>query len=715
MAKKIGELLMKKSLAFGLSVLALNTASLQTMAQIKYPVSHKTDITNNYFGVDVPDPYRWLEFEGTEETKQWVKEQNQTTESYLSGIPFRNELRKKLNALWNYPKYELPHKENGIYYFFKNDGLQNQSVLYSQKDLKSEPEVFLDPNKFSDSGTAALGELSFSKKGKYCAYTVSQAGSDWSSGYVMEVATKKLLGDTINWLKFTTISWQGDEGFYYSRYPEPKDNGRWTNQNRNHAVYYHKVGDPQSADKLVYEDQEHPFRFHFASVTEDDRFLLLYTSEGTSAMQIMMRTLSKGDKAPFRMVLEGFKYEAEVFDNDKKYLFAKTNVSAPRYRVVAINLINPFVNNWETMIPEQKEVLETIKPCGGSWFGAYLKDASSTVSQFTTGGYKLKDISLPAVCAATVYGGKMNDDDFFYSYSSFVQPTQIFRLHVSDRKTELFKGSEINQADTAIETKQVFFNSEDGTRVPMFITHKKGLQLDGTNPVLMFGYGGFNVPLKPEFNVSNLFFIEQGGIYVQVNTRGGSEYGEKWHNSGKLKDKQNVFDDFIGAAEYLVDEKYTNSSKIAIAGRSNGGLLVGACMVQRPELFRVALPEVGVLDMLRYQKFTIGASWIGEYGSSDDRNEFDNLYSYSPLHNLKADVTYPATLITTADHDDRVVPAHSFKFAARLQECQKGSNPVLIRVETDAGHGEGKPTSKALEEASDKLSFLMYNLAMDLK
>lgn len=706
---------MKKSSTFLLFLFVWITASLQTMAQIKYPVSHKTDITNNYFGVDVADPYRWLEFESTEETNKWIREQNETTQAYLSGIPFRNELRTKLQALWNYPRYESPRKENGIYYFFKNDGLQNQSILYSQKDLKSEAEVFLDPNKFSDSGTVALGELSFSKKAKYCAYTVSKAGSDWSTGYIMETNTKKVLDDKLDWLKFSTLSWQGDDGFYYSRYPEPKDNGRWTNQNRNHSVYYHKVGDPQSADKLVYEDPEHPYHFHFASVTEDDRFLLLYTSEGTSAMQIMIRNLDKGDKAPFRMVLEGFTYEAEVFDNDRKYLFAKTNVSAPRYRVVAINLVNPFVNNWETMIPEQKEVLESIKPCGGSWFGSYLKDASSTISQFTMGGFKLKDIPLPPASSATVYPGKINDNEFFYSYSSFVQPNQIFRFRVSDGKTELFKGSELKQTATDYETKQVFFNSEDGTRVPMFITYKKGLNIDGQNPVLMFGYGGFNTPVKPDFNVMNLFFIEQGGIYAQVNTRGGSEYGEKWHNAGRLKDKQNVFDDFIAAAEYLIDEKYTNPSKIAISGRSNGGLLVGAAMVQRPELFKVALPEVGVMDMLRFQKFTIGEAWVGEYGSSDEREEFDNLYSYSPLHNLKPGVSYPATFITTGDHDDRVVPAHSFKFAARLQECQQGTNPALIRIETDGGHGDGKPTSKLLEEATDKLSFLMYNLGMGLK
>ncbi|CAN5575065.1 prolyl oligopeptidase family serine peptidase [soil metagenome] len=702
----------KASLMLVICVLVI-FSGLKSAAQIKYPVSQKTDIANNYFGVTVPDPYRWLEFDNTGESNNWTKEQNAVTGEYLNTIPFRNDVRIKLQSLSNFPHYASPAKQNGIYYFLKSDGT-SQPVLYSQKDLKSEPEVFFDPGKSPATSGQVAGEIAFSKKSKYCAYSTSKPGSDWNTVYVIETATKKILSDKVDWLKLSTIAWQGDAGFYYSRFPEPKGNVRLTTQNRFHSLYFHKIGDPQEADRLVYEDQEHPFRYHFATVTEDDRFLVLYTSEGTTASQIMIRNLDKGDNAPFKMVLEGFKYEAEVFDNDKKYLFVKTNVSAPRYRIVAVNIVNPFVNNWETMIPEQKEVIDAIKPAGGSWIVTYLKDATSTLSQFTTGGYKLRDIALPAVSAATIYPGKLNDNEFFYSYSTFSQPDQIYLAGVQDGKPQLFKGATMDYPADDYETKQLFFNSEDGTKVPMFISYKKGMTPNGKTPVLMNGYGGFNQSLKPQFSEFNLFFMQQGGIYAQVNTRGGSEYGEKWHKGGMNKEKQNAFDDFIAAAEYLVDENYTTESKIAIAGSGNGGLMVAACMVQRPELFKVALPDAGILDMLRFEKFTVGYGWVGEYGSSEDREAFDNLYSYSPLHNLKPGVAYPATLITTSAYNDKVVPAHSYKFAATLQEYQKGTNPVLIRIQL-AGDEAETPGLKYLNQQAERLSFAMYNLGMELR
>ncbi|MES2649785.1 MAG: prolyl oligopeptidase family serine peptidase [Bacteroidota bacterium] len=703
---------MKKSILLPVSVLML--LAFRSGNQVSYPISQKSDISNNYFGVSVPDPYRWLEFDNTAESNTWVKNQNVTTNTFLSNIPFRNELRSKLQSLSNFALYSSPMKENGIYYFLKNDGLGKQPVLYSQKDLKSEPEVFFDPNQVNDVSKEVMRDIAFSKQSKYCVFNTSKQGSDWETAHVVDVASKKVLDDKVEWLKLGTVSWQGDEGFYYSRFPEPKGNGRFSNQNRYHAVYFHKIGDPQSADKLIFEDRENPYRFHFATVTEDDRFLILYTSEGTSGSQIMIRNLEKGENAPFKMVLEGFKYEAEVFDNDKKYLFVKTNVSAPRYRVVAVNLVNPYVNNWETMIPEQKDVLESITAAGGSWFASYLKDATSTLSQFTTGGYKLKDIALPAVSGVTIYPGKINDNEFFYSYSSFLFPDVIYKYKISDGKSEVFKGVTEPTASNEFETKQVFFNSEDGTRVPMFLSYKKGIELNGKNPVLMNGYGGFNHSLKPQFNVFNKFFMQQGGIYAQVNTRGGSEYGEKWHKAGMYKEKQNAFDDFIGAAEYLIDENYTSAAKIAIAGSGHGGLMVAASMVQRPELFKVALPDASILDMLRYEKFTVGYNWIGEYGTSDDREEFDNLYSYSPLHNIKPGTNYPATLITTADYDDRVVPAHSYKFAATLQEHQKSTNPVLIRID-ETNINAVTPAESLLQKQADRLAFMMYHLEMTLQ
>jgi prolyl oligopeptidase len=693
-----------------LPLLAFGGFAFRTGSQIQYPSTTKSDITTNYFGVNVPDPYRWLEFDGTPESAKWVEEENFVTHHYLDQIPFRKDLATKLQSLSSMPHYSNPRKENGVYYFFRSNGLQDQAVLYSQKDLKSEPEIFLDPKTLSQDGNIKLADLAFSKKGKYTAYTTKRNGSDWETASVMETQTKKILADKLEWIKMSTIQWVGDEGFYYSRFPEQKGNGRFSNQNRYHSVYFHKVGDQQSADKLIYEDREHPYRYHFAQVTEDDRFLVLYVSEGTANSQIMFKNLDKGDKAVFRTILEGFKYEAEVFDNDKKNLYVRTNVSAPRYRVVTVNLSNPYVNNWETMIPEQKDLLLSIKPAGENWFGTYLKDASATLSQFTMGGFKLRDIPLPPFASVEASAGRADDTEFLYSYSTFTQPAQLYRLNISNGKPELLKKSELSYQPGDYETKQVFFNSEDGTKIPMFLTYKKGMQLNGQNPVLLSGFGGLNQASTPSFDAMVMAFMQQGGIFALVNTRGGSEYGEKWHKAGMGKEKQNAIDDFAAAAEYLQDENYTTASKLAAMGSTHGGLLVTAAMVQRPELFKVVLPDEALTDMLRYEKFTTAFGWEGEYGTSDDREEFDNLYSYSPLHNLKAGEKYPATLITTGNMNDNIVPAHSYKFAAALQEAQAGDNPILIRVSDDAGT-KGQDVS-LLEKQTDRLAFLMYNLGM---
>jgi prolyl oligopeptidase len=528
----------------------------------------------------------------------------------------------------------------------------------------------------------------------------------------METGSKKALSDNLKWLKFSSLSWIGDDGFVYSRYPEPDEKSKLSGQNQFHMVYFHKIGTPQSEDILLYRDEANPLRYHFAYVTEDQRFLILNISNGTSGVEIRALDLTKGMKSPFKTILQGFENEANVLDNDGDLLLVLTNKSAANYKVVAIPFSNPDEANWKTLIAEQPEVLEFVSTAGGYFFAGYLKDASSRVVQYTYSGKKLRDLPLPGIGSASGFSGKRSDKDLFYTYTSFTTPNSIFRLNAETGESTLFRKSEVQFDTYAFVTEQIFFTSKDGTKVPMFATYKKGLVKNGANPVLLYGYGGFNIPLTPYFSISNLFFMEQGGIYVSVNLRGGSEYGESWHKAGMLEKKQNVFDDFISAAEHLIKSGFTNPQKIAISGGSNGGLLVGACMTQRPDLFKVALPAVGVLDMLRFHKFTVGFGWIVEYGCADNPTDFPYLYKYSPLHNLKPGVSYPATLITTADHDDRVVPAHSFKFAARLQECQQGDAPVLIRVDVNAGHGAGKPTSKIIDETADVLSFVMWHLDM---
>lgn len=684
-------------------------------AQVQYPQTRTVDTVDTYFGTKVPDPYRWLEDDNSPETKAWVTAQNNVTHDYLAAIPYREKVKKRLEEVWNYARYSAPFRRGAYYYFTKNNGLQNQSVWYRQKTENGSPEVFIDPNTLSGEGTVSLGSMAFNKRGTLLAYAVQRAGSDWQEGYVMDVATKQRLGDSLQWLKFTGFSWKGDEGFYYSRYPQPTEGQSLKGKNEGQAVYFHKLGTPQSDDQLVYEDKEHPQRFAGVGITEDERFLILQMSEGTSGSEVRVRDLQDGDLKKFTLLIPGFATEASVIDNVADKLLVRTNDSAPNYKVVLIDPKNPGKENWQTIIPERKEVLQSVGTAGGFLFPSYLKDASTNVYQYTYAGKQMREIKLPGIGTAEGFEARNEDKELFYTFTSFNYPTTIFKYNISTGQSTLYRKSEVAFKPADYEVKQVFFTSKDGTRVPMFLTYKKGLQRNGQNPVLMYGYGGFNIPMTPYFSVSNLFFVDQGGIYVSVTLRGGSEYGEAWHKAGMLKKKQNVFDDFIGAAEWLIKNGYTNPSKLAITGGSNGGLLIGAVMTQRPELFKVAIPQVGVLDMLRYHKFTIGYAWATEYGRSDSAAQFPYLYKYSPLHNLKKSISYPATLIATADHDDRVVPAHSFKFAAALQAAAAGPNPALIRIETNAGHGGGMPTSKRIELMTDIWSFAMYNLGMTFK
>jgi len=684
-------------------------------AQLKYPDTKKENVVDDYNGAKVEDPYRWLEDDNSEQTKAWVKEENKVTLDYLSRIPYRDKVKKRIEEMWNYPKYGAPFQKGDHYYFQKNDGLQNQSVWFAQKGLSGKPEVFIDPNKLSEDGTVSLGGINFSLNGRYAAYTIQKSGSDWQEGYIMDVATKKLIGDRLTWLKFTGFSWKGDEGFYYSRFPEPKDEDQLKGKNTNQQVYYHKVGTAQLEDKLIYEDKDHPLRSAGVGLTEDERFVILGTSEGTSGGEVWVWDMKDPSQTKFSLLIPGFATDPNVIDNAGDKLLVQTNDGAPNFKVVLIDPKNPGKENWKVIIPEQKEALQNVGTGGGYLFASYLKDASTKVYQYTYDGKLVREIKLPGIGSAGGFGTERKYDHFFYTYTSFNYPPTIFKYDIKTGQSTLFRKTEVKFKPEDYEVKQVFVMSKDGTKVPMFLTYKKGVVLNGNNPTLMYGYGGFNIPITPSFSPSIVFFLEQGGVYASVCMRGGSEYGEDWHKAGMLDKKQNVFDDFISAGEWLVNNKYTNSGKLAIQGGSNGGLLIGACMTQRPDLFKVAVPQVGVMDMLRYHKFTIGYAWSVEYGSSDNPDQFKYLYKYSPLHNLKPGVKYPATFITTADHDDRVVPAHSFKFAATLQADNASDNPTLIRVETKAGHGGGMPTSKRIELATDIWSFVMYNLGMNFR
>ncbi len=699
----------KKTLVLIFLLLLVLLPVCRKQAELAYPETKKVDVVDDYFGTKVEDPYRWLEDDKVEEVKQWVEEQNKVTFGYLEEIPFREKIRQRVTEVYNYPKYSSPFRAGDYYFFYKNDGLQNQYVIYMQKGLEGEPEVFIDPNELSPDGTVRIGLSGFSEDNHFVALSRSEAGSDWMELRVMEVETKKELSDRIQWLKFTGASWHGD-GFYYSGYDKPEEGQELTARNKFQKIFYHKLGDPQSKDTLVYTDKDHPFRYHSVDVTEDGKYLFLYVTEGTHGNELYYKDLSRG-KMEFRPLITGFEFDSYPITNVRDQFLIYTNTDALNNKVILLDPENPGKENWKTVIPEKEDVLRGAGTVGGQMFCSYLKDATTRIYQHDLEGKFVREIELPALGTAGGFYGKKEDDVTFYSFTSFTYPPVIYKYDIPSGKSELFHRTEVKFNPEDYETKQVFYQSKDGTRVPMFIVHKKGLKLNGNNPTYLYSYGGFNASLLPNFSSTNIVLLEKGGVYAMPNIRGGGEYGEKWHRAGVLLDKQNVFDDFIAAAEYLIKEKYTSKEKLAIAGASNGGLLVGACMTQRPDLFKVAFPAVGVMDMLRYHKFTVGWGWAVEYGSSDEEEHFKNLYSYSPLHNIKEDVPYPATLVTTADHDDRVVPAHSFKFIATLQEKHRGKNPVFIRIETRSGHGASS-TTKVIEEIADKWAFMFYNMGI---
>ncbi|WP_246625354.1 prolyl oligopeptidase family serine peptidase [Edaphocola aurantiacus] len=702
---------MKKSLLPLASLLLM--AQMSNAQHMNYPQTRKEDQADNYFGQKVTDPYRWLEQDTAKETEAWVQSQNQFTNAYLQQIPYRDAIRERLTQLWNYEKYSAPFKNGQYYTFYKNDGLQNQSVLYIQTGINGKPEVLLDPNKLSSDGTVALQATAFSKKEKYFAYAVSASGSDWQEIYVLDVKTKKLLSEKIEYVKFTGISWKGEEGFYYSGYSKPKDEAtKYSAKTEYQKVFFHKIGTAQSEDILVYEDKEHPLRYVGADLTEDERFLVLGISEGTDGSEIKIKDLKDATATGFTTIVPGFETNASVVDNIGDKIVLNTNNGAPNYKVVLLDPKNPAAANWQTIIPEQKEKLEGVGTAGGKLFANYLKNAVSVVEQYDYKGKKERIVDLPGLGTASGFGAHKDDKDFYYTYTSFINPPTIYHYDIATGKSTLFRKSSAKFNPEEYETKQVFYPSKDGTKVPMFITYKKGMKLDGNNPTMLYAYGGFNISLTPSFSMALIPFLESGGVYCLANLRGGGEFGEEWHKGGMLSNKQNVFDDFISGAEFLIKEKYTSSSKLAIRGGSNGGLLVGACLTQRPDLYAVAIPQVGVLDMLRYHKFTVGWGWAVEYGSSDNQDQFSYLIKYSPLHNVKKGTCYPATMITTADHDDRVVPAHSFKFAATLQENQGCEKPNLIRIDSKAGHGAGKPTTKVIDEAADIWAFTLWNMGI---
>ena len=680
---------------------------------LPYPEVKEDTVTDVYYGTEIADPYRWLENDTSAETAEWVKAQNKVTFDYLSQIPYRDEIKKRLTDVWNYEKAGTPFRKGKYFFVFRNDGIQNQSVLYYKVGLDGEEKVLLDPNKLSEEGTTALSGLAVSDSAKYVAYGISQAGSDWVNIHIKEIASGNELDDVVKWVKFSGISWK-DDGFYYSAYSAPEDGNIYSAKNEYHKLFYHKLGTPQEEDKLVFEDKKNPLRNVYADVTEDQKYLVIAQSESTYGNSLAVKNIEKED-APTVELIGGFDYVSNVVDHlgDGKFLVL-TNFGAPNNRLVTVDIKNPDTSNWKDLIPEKNYLLQSVDLTGDKIVVSYMKDVKSKLEIYDMSGKYMNDIELPGIGIAG-FNGEKGKDTAFYSFSSYVDPTTIYIYDISTNTSELYFKPEIDFDTENYETKQVFFESKDGTRIPMFLTYKKGLVQDGNNPVFLYGYGGFNISITPYFSVVNTVFLEQGGIYAVVNLRGGNEYGEKWHTGGWRMKKQNVFDDFIGAAEYLISENYTNSEKLAIHGRSNGGLLVGAVMTQRPDLMAVALPGVGVLDMLRYHKFTIGWAWAGEYGSSEESKEsFENLLKYSPLHNIKDSTEYPATMVTTADHDDRVVPAHSFKFISELQKKQTGDEPVLIRVDVDAGHGAGKPTSKVIEEWADVWSFVFWNLNMDV-
>ena len=701
---------MRKFIA--LSALTL-TATTMTAQNIAYPKAPKDGTVDTYFGVKVPDPYRPLEADRSQETTAWVEAENKVTNAYLEKIPFRAKLLKRLKEVADFEKVGTPFNKNGKWYVYKNNGLQNQSVLYQMDELGGQLNEFLDPNKLSDDGTVALQSTSFSKDGKYMAYVISRSGSDWQEIYVKDVATGELLSDHIEWAKFGGAQWCGN-GFFYSAYDAPEKGKEFSSKNEVHKVYYHKIGTKQSDDVLFYQNPAHPLRFYSVSLNEDETMMFLNESGAGSGMNLYVRDL-RVPNSQFIQMTSNMDLQYTPIETIGDNIYLLTNDGAPRGRVMVANIHKPGFKDWKELIAESKSVLEDVQFADDKLILTYSQDASTHLYVYSIDGKELNEITLPTVGRAYV-NSKRGQKECFYSFSSFTVPGTIYQYDIAENKSTVYTAPKIKFDLDKYTTQQVFVTSKDGTRVPMFLTYKKDLKRNGKNPVLIYGYGGFNVSLPPSFSSMRIPFLENGGIYAQVNLRGGSEYGEEWHIAGTKMQKQNVFDDFISSAEWLITNNFTSKDHIAIMGGSNGGLLVGACMTQRPDLFKVCIPQVGVMDMLRYHKFTIGWNWAPDYGTSEDSREmFEYLYSYSPLHNLKKGVSYPATLVTTADHDDRVVPAHSFKFAATLQDCQAGTAPVLIRIDSKAGHGSGKPLAKQLEEQADIYGFIMKHLGMKLK
>lgn len=701
---------MRKALL--LSALSLS-ASAVLGQNLHYPVAPHDGTVDEYFGERVPDPFRPLENDTSAATKAWVEAENAVTHAYLAKIPFRGRLLDRLKAVVNYEKVGTPFEEHGKWYCFRNNGLQNQSVLYQMDRLGGEQRVMLDPNKLSDDGTVALQGISFSHDGKYLAYVISRSGSDWQEIYVKDVVTGQTLDDHILWAKFTDAAWCGD-GFYYSAYDAPVKGKEYSSKNEVHKIYYHKMGTPQSADVLFYQNPTYPLRFYSVSVNKEETTMFLYESGAGAGNNLYVRNLRVPGSQFIQMTGNmDLQYSPVQTIGDSIYIY--TNDGAPRNRLMVADIRRPGFKDWKELVPEAAQVLDGVTFTNGQMILEYSKDASSHAYLYNMDGTRLHEIALPSVGNASFYG-KRDLKECFYSFSSFTVPGTVYRYDAAEDRSTVYAAPKVNFKQADFVTEQVFVTSKDGTRVPVFLTYKKGLKRNGKNPVYLYAYGGFNISLPPSFSAMRIPFLENGGIYAQANLRGGSEYGEEWHLAGTKMQKQNVFDDFIASAEWLISNRYTSSDKLAIVGGSNGGLLVGACMTQRPDLYKVCIPQVGVMDMLRYHKFTIGWNWASDYGTSEDSKEmFDYLRAYSPLHNLKPGTSYPATLVTTADHDDRVVPAHSFKFAATLQQCQAGPAPVLIRIDSKAGHGGGKPLAKQLEEAADIYGFVMYNLGMKFK
>ena len=686
-----------------------NTPKEQAVS-MKYPATVKTDSVDTYFNTKVSDPYRWLENDTTKATGEWVKSQNEVTFGYLNAIPFRDQIKKRLEEVFNYERLTAPFKEGEYFYFYKNDGLQNQSVLYRKKGIDGQPEIFLDPNGFSKDGTSALGGVSFTKDGSMAAYLVQEGGSDWRKAVVIKTADKAMIGDTLRDLKFTGISWRGNEGFYYSSYDKPKGS-ELSAKTQYHKIFYHKLNTPQKSDIMIFGGEKTPRRYAFVGLTEDERFLIISAKTSTTGNELYAQDL-KDTKGKLVAIVGNFDNDHIIVDNDGSRLIIQTNLNAPNSKIVEVDFAKPAVENWKDIVPETEQAMQGVSTAGKKMLINYLKDASTLIKQFDYSGKLEREVELPGIGSAGGFGGKFDDKEVYYTFTSFTYPATIFKYDIASGKSSLYERPKVDFNSEDYETKQVFYTSKDGTKIPMFITHKKGIELNGKNPTMLYAYGGFSISLTSSFSTSRIVWLENGGVYAQPNLRGGGEYGEKWHLAGTKMNKQNVFDDFIAAGEFLIKEKYTSSNYLAIQGGSNGGLLVGATMTQRPDLMKVALPAVGVMDMLRYNKFTAGAGWAYDYGTAEESKEmFEYLKKYSPVHAFKPGTAYPATLVTTADHDDRVVPAHSYKFAATMQENHVGDNPVLIRIETKSGHGSSN-LSKAIEERADEFAFTWYSMGV---